>query len=283
MNRTILITGTSTGIGYAIAKEFSEANYQVIATIRKVEDAERLKQELNKNVYPVICDVTNQEQVSELTRYVKEISQNGLLDGLINNAAIESVSPIEFQGLEDTRNLFETNLFGLMNVTQTLLPLLGTSPETKKHMGRIINVSSVGGVLALPFLSSYAATKHALEGYSHSLRRELSVFGIKVIILAPGAIKSKIWEKDELDKKSFKASRYEQPFENFKQMMVKAEKGAASSASIARFTRKIFETSSPKVRYTFTPGRFFNWTLPSLLPHKGIDFIFNKMIGLSKK
>ncbi|MEO2072982.1 MAG: SDR family oxidoreductase [Zunongwangia sp.] len=209
MKKTILITGTSSGIGYSIAKEFSEANYKVIATIRKVKDAERLKKELNENVYPIICDVTNPEQVNDLARYVKEISLNGLLDGLINNAAIEIVSPIEFQDLEDTRTLFETNLFGLMHVTQTLLPLLGTSSKANKHTGRIINVSSVGGVLSLPFLSAYATTKHALEGYSHSLRRELSLFGIKVIILAPGAIKSKIWEKDQLDKKSYNGSRYE--------------------------------------------------------------------------
>lgn len=194
MAKTILITGTSTGIGYGAAKAFTAAGYRVIGTVRKTEDAERLKRELGENLYPALCDVTHPEQVATLPEHVKKVSENGWLDGLINNSGIEIVAPAELQKTEDMRAQFETNVFGLISVTKTLQPLLGTDAKAQGHTGRIINISSVGGVLALPFLSSYAATKFAVEGYSHSLRRELGLFGVKVIILGPGAIKSGIWD-----------------------------------------------------------------------------------------
>jgi NAD(P)-dependent dehydrogenase (short-subunit alcohol dehydrogenase family) len=195
MAKTILITGTSTGIGYGAAKALTAAGYLVIATIRKTEDAEPLKHELGENMHPVLCDVLHPEEVAGLPGHVKRVSENGSLDGLINNSGIEVIAPAEFQRTEDVCAQFETNVFGLMSVTQALLPLLGTDANAQGHKGRIVNIRSIGGVIALPFLSSYAATKHAVEGYSHSLRRELRLFGVKVIILGPGAIKSAIWNK----------------------------------------------------------------------------------------
>ena len=151
MAKTILITGTSTGIGYGAAKAFTAAGYRVIATIRKAEDAERLKHELGENLHPVLCDVTHPEQVATLPEQVKRISENGWLDGLINNSGIELVAPAELQNMEEIRAHFETNVFGLIAVTKALLPLLGTDAKAQGHTGRIINISSIGGVLALPF------------------------------------------------------------------------------------------------------------------------------------
>jgi len=146
---------------------------------------------------------------------VKKISENGWLDGLINNAGIEIIGPAGLQNMEHIRALFETNVFGLISVTKALLPLLGTDAKAQGHTGRIININSIGGVLALPFLSSYAATKFAAEGYSHSLRRELRLVGVKVIILGPGAIKSEMWNKDRLDGNSYKDTAYETAFAKF--------------------------------------------------------------------
>jgi NAD(P)-dependent dehydrogenase (short-subunit alcohol dehydrogenase family) len=159
MAETILITGTSTGIGYGTAKAFARAGYRVIAAVRNTADGERIKRELGENIYPVLCDVNHAEQVASLPQYVKEISENGCLHGLINNAGIEKVDPAELQDMDDIRAQFETNVLGLISVTKALLPLLGTQEHGKQHAGRIINISSVGGVLALPFLSAYAATK----------------------------------------------------------------------------------------------------------------------------
>lgn len=137
MAKTILITGTSTGIGYGAAKAFSAAGYRVIATVRKTEDAERLKRELGENLHPVMCDVTHHEQVATLPEHVKKISENGWLDGLINNAGIEIIGPAELQKMEDIRALFETNVFGLISVTKALLPLLGTDAKDRVTRGAL--------------------------------------------------------------------------------------------------------------------------------------------------
>lgn len=282
MAETILITGTSTGVGYGTAKVFTRTGYRVIATVRNIEDAERLKRELGENLYPVLCDVTYPEQVATLPEYVKKISENGWLNGLINNAGIEMVDPAEFQSMDDIRSQFETNVFGLISVTKVLLPLLGTDTNAQGHTGRIINVSSVGGVIALPFLSSYAATKFAVEGYSHSLRRELRLFEIKVVIIGAGAVKSEIWRKDKLDSKSYKGTAFETPFEKLKSMMQTAELGAKTEESIGEFILKIHKARSPKPRYAFTPNKFFNWTLPSILPHSWLDGLFNMMLAIKK-
>ncbi len=195
---------------------------------------------------------------------------NGWLDGLINNSGIEIVAPAEFQKTQDMRAQFETNVFGLISVTKVLLPLLGTDAKAQGHTGRIINVSSVGGVLTLPFLSSYAATKFAVEGYSHSLRREMALFGIKVIILGPGAVKSDIWNKIKISDDRFKGTAYLTAFDTFQAMLQKAERAGATPESIGKFIRTIFEVPRPKVRYVFALGRFQNWTLPTMLPMRGL-------------
>jgi NAD(P)-dependent dehydrogenase (short-subunit alcohol dehydrogenase family) len=177
---------------------------------------------------------------------------------------------------------FETNVFGLIAVTKALLPLLGTDAKAQGHTGRIINISSIGGVLALPFLSAYAASKHAVEGYSHSLRRELRLVGIKVIILGPGAVKSEIWNKHPADGSLFKGNAYETAFARFRAMLQRAERDAATPESIGEFIRTIHEARRPKPRYVFTPGRLLNWTLPSMLPHAWVDGVLSRMIGLNK-
>lgn len=282
MGKTILITGTSTGIGYGAARAFAAAGYRVIGTVRKAEDAERLRRQLGENFHPVLCDVTHPEEVAMLPEHVKTISETGWLDGLINNSGIEIVAPAELQKTEDMRAQFETNVFGLMSVTKTLLPSLGTDAKGRGHAGRIINVSSIGGVLALPFLSSYAATKFAVEGYSHSLRRELRLFGVKVIIIGPGAIKSGIWNKIKVSDDMYKGTMYATAFAKFEALMQRAERDGATPESIGTFIRTIFEAKRPKVRYVFTPGKFQNWTLPSVLPHAWIDGLFSIMFGLKK-
>jgi NAD(P)-dependent dehydrogenase (short-subunit alcohol dehydrogenase family) len=280
MAKTILITGTSTGIGHGAAKAFTAAGYRVIATVRRREDAERLEGELGENLHAVLCDVTHSEQVAALPEQVKRFSETGWLDGLLNNSGIELIAPAELQSMEEIRAHFETNVFGLIAVTKALLPLLGTDPKAEGHRGRIINISSVGGVLALPFLSAYAASKHAVEGYSHSLRRELRLLGIEVIILGPGAIKSEIWNKNPPDERLLKGTAYETAFANFTAMLKRAERDAATPDSIGEFIRRIYETRHPKPRYVFTRGRLTNWTLPSMLPHAGIDRVLSMMIGL---
>lgn len=276
MAKTVLITGTSTGIGYGAVKVLSKAGYRIVATVRTEADARRLQSEFGENVHPVICDVTRPDDVAKLPEHVARVSENGLLDVLINNAAIELIAHAELQSMEDIRSLFETNVFGVMSVTRALLPLLGTAPHAKDHRGRIINISSVGGVLALPLLSSYVATKYAIEGYSHSLRRELRAQGIKVVIVGPGAVKSAIWKKHL--PKLYEGTAYETPMAKIKAMMASSEKDAASEEEAGEHLRFVIEQPSPKARYVFTRNRLMNWTIPTMLPHGVVDRMVSGMI-----
>lgn len=276
MAKTVLITGTSSGIGYGAAKVLGKAGYRVIATVRTDADAERLKRELGENIHPVLCDVTHSIEVAKLPEHVTRVSENGCLDVLINNAAIELIGPAQLQDMAEIRALFETNVFGLMSVTRTLLPLLGAAPQANNHRGRIINISSVGGVLALPLLSSYVATKHAIEGYSHSLRRELRAMGIKVVIVGPGAVKSAIWKKHL--PKLYEGTAYEASMGNIKALMASSEQGAATEEAAGEHLRYVIEQPSPKARYVFLRNRLMNWTIPTMLSHEMVDRMLGRMI-----
>jgi NAD(P)-dependent dehydrogenase (short-subunit alcohol dehydrogenase family) len=278
--KTILITGTSTGIGYGAAKTLAAAGYRVVATVRTVEDAERLRRELGDNVHPVLCDVTQPDQVAALPEHVKKVSKSGWLDVLVNNAAIELIAPAELQPMEEIRAQFETNVFGLIAVTKALLPLLGSDATASGHRGRIINVSSVGGVLALPLLSAYVATKFAVEGYSHSLRRELRMFGIDVVVLGPGAVKSEIWNKHLVGARRYDGTRYELAMAKIKAMMQTSERTAFTAEVAGELIRNIVEVRRPKPRYVLTPGKLQNWTLPAMMPHGWVDGIIGNMLGL---
>jgi NAD(P)-dependent dehydrogenase (short-subunit alcohol dehydrogenase family) len=194
--KTILITGASTGVGFGAARAFAKRGYRVLATVRSQDDARRLEAAGGGDIHAVICDVTREEQVADLPDFVRRTTGDDRLDGLINNAGVMSApGPVEFQKMEDIRAQFDVNVFGMMAVTIALLPLLGTSDPGRRHPGRIINMSSIEGKISSPFISAYSATKYAIEGFSSSLRRELRLFGIKVVIVGPGGVKSEMWRK----------------------------------------------------------------------------------------
>lgn len=276
--KTILITGTSTGIGHGATTVLAKRGHRVIATVRTPADVERLRS-IGENVHPVLCDVTHGDQVAALAEEVKRHSEDGRLDVLINNAAVEFIAPAELQPMDEIRTMFETNIFGLMAVTRTLLPSLGTDPALRGHRGRIINVSSVGGVLALPLLSGYAATKFAVEGYSHSLRRELRHFGIEVVIFGPGAVKSEIWRKHLVGAPRYDGTPYRASMAKIKGLMETAMGAAYSEEAAGDALRKIVETPRPKPRYVFTPSKLQNWTLPTMLPHAWVDGLLGSMLA----
>jgi NAD(P)-dependent dehydrogenase (short-subunit alcohol dehydrogenase family) len=144
MTKTILITGCSTGLGFAATRLFAERGYRVLATVRSEADARRVEAEGKGNIHSVLCDVTVKEHVAELPGAVSRITGDGVLDGLINYAGILHVPrPVEFQKLEDIRAVFDVNVFGMMAVTIALLPLLGTADPGRRPAGRIINISSI--------------------------------------------------------------------------------------------------------------------------------------------
>jgi NAD(P)-dependent dehydrogenase (short-subunit alcohol dehydrogenase family) len=280
--KAILITGCSTGLGLGAARAFAERGYRVIATVRSQDDAKRLQAE--GNIHPVLCDVTSTEQVAQLPDWVRKISGDGILDGLINNAGIMvAPGPVEFQKMEDIRAQFEVNVFGMMAVTIALLPLLGTADAGRKHAGRIINISSIEGKLASPFISAYAAAKYAIEGFSSSLRRELRLFGIKVIIVGPGGVKSEMWRKNPLHIAPLVGTAYEEPFRKLIELSGKMANDAATPDEVGHFLVRVFETPRPRARYAYSRKPLVDGTWPAMLPDLWYDAALGMLLGLRQR
>jgi NAD(P)-dependent dehydrogenase (short-subunit alcohol dehydrogenase family) len=179
---TVLVTGASTGIGEATVLHLRELGFEPLAGVRKEEDAERLGR---SGIRSVMLDVTDTGQIGA----VRAELGDSALAGLVNNAGIAVAAPIEFLPIEQLRRQLEINLVGQVAVTQALLPAL------RRGRGRIVNVSSIGGRVALPLLGAYAMSKFGLEGFSDSLRRELRPQGVDVIVIEPGGVKTPIWQK----------------------------------------------------------------------------------------
>jgi NAD(P)-dependent dehydrogenase (short-subunit alcohol dehydrogenase family) len=282
MAKTILITGCSTGLGFAAARAFAQRGYRVIATVRSEDDARRVEAQCKGSIHSVICDVTVKEQVAELPGAARRITGDGVLNGLINNAGvILAAGPVEFQKMEDIRAVFDVNVFGMMAVTIALLPLLGTAEPARRHAGRIINISSIEGKVASPFIAAYAATKHAIEGFSSSLRRELRLFGIKVIIVAPGGIQTEMFRKNTFPVAPLVGTDYEGPYRKLNSLVKRMEKESATAEDVARFLVRVFEARRPKARYAHSRA-FMDGPWTMLIPDLWWDAMLGKMLGLKR-
>ncbi|MEQ9467584.1 MAG: SDR family oxidoreductase [Ekhidna sp.] len=284
-SKNILITGASTGIGYDLAKVFVGNGYTVFGSVRKQKDADRLLEDLGESFRPLLFDVTDHEAIDQAAAQLeKEIGDQGLA-GLINNAGIALGGPFVDLKIDEYRYQFEVNVFGLIKVTQAFLPLLGAKETPSFDPGRIVQISSIAGKHGMPFMSPYSGSKHALEGITESLRKELLFYGIDVILIEPGPIKTPIWEKgaSEAVEERFKKSVFYPALQTFqKRFVAKAVKDAWTSERAARIIFNAFEASRPKTRYLIVPGKFKNWTLPRLMPTRTVDKFLGKALGLMK-
>ncbi len=276
-NKYILITGVSTGIGFGATRELINRGYTVYGTVRKQKDAASISSKLGSSFRPLIMDVTSESQVKEAVHKVtSEIGDIGL-SCLINNAGIAEGGPLQYQRQADFEKQFGVNVFGLVRVTREFLPLLGAIKNSKFPPGKIINIGSVGGKIASPFVGAYAGTKHALEGISHSLRRELLIYGIDVIIIGPGPVKTPIWDKGiRLEK--YADTNYGAILAKFGKEAKKGEKEGLSIEYLGHKIADIYEHNSPKVRYTFVNQKFIRWTIPRMLPARWLDRIIKKKL-----
>src|SRR6202453_4334458 len=195
--RSVVITGVSTGIGWATAKLLLERGFQVFGSVRKAVDADRLKTEFGANFIPLTFDVTDEAAVLSAAREVRAALAGETLAGLVNNAGIAVAGPVLELSADEFRRQMDVNVIGPIIATQAFGPLLGSDPSLKGPKGRIVMISSVAGKTGNPLMSAYCSSKHAIEGLSESLRREMMLFGIDVIIVAPGAVKTPIWAKAE--------------------------------------------------------------------------------------
>lgn len=175
----VVVTGASTGIGAATARELAKRGYHVLAGVRRETDADGLRA---TNLEPIMLDITDETEIAALVQRISNDPERRRLRALVNNAGMAVNTPLETYPLSEWRRLFDVNLFGHVAMMQALLPALIES------RGSIVNVSSVGGKVAMATYGPYAGTKFALEAVSDSLRREVGPLGVKVIVIEPGAV-----------------------------------------------------------------------------------------------
>ena len=281
--KNIVITGVSTGIGYSATEKLIKNKYRVFGSVRKQEEADKLKEEFGENFHPLIFDVRDEDAIKKSELQVKKIiGDKGGVDCLINNSGIALGGPILHLSKEVFKEQFDINLFGVVSVTNIFSKLLGAY-KGSKHSGKIIMISSVSGKRSYPFVGPYTASKHALEGYSDSLRRELMLYGIDVVLVEPGPIKTAIWDKaPSPDDNPFLGTDYEESLRIFYKEVVEKGKQGLEPESVAKLIQKIIELKKPKSRYVISANKLRDYYIPGLFSDRLFDKIIAKLLKLRK-
>jgi short-subunit dehydrogenase len=279
----VVVTGASTGIGRGSVKVLSEKGFHVFCSVRKQVDADSLSDEFGDKVTPLIFDTTDETAVKAGAAKVKEIIGDATLAGLVNNAGIAVTGPLMHIPIEELRHQLEVNTIAPVIVTQAFLPLLGAINPPVQNPGRIINISSLAGVTAMPFVGPYAASKHALEAISGSLRRELMIYGIDVIIIGPGAVATPIWDKaEQIDSSKYDKTDFKQALETMGKRMGELGLDGINVEKVGELVHHTITTAKPKVRYAIVPNRLRDWIIPQNLPQRLLDKIIGTKLGLRK-
>ncbi|MFL6813540.1 MAG: SDR family oxidoreductase [Bradyrhizobium sp.] len=278
--QSVVITGASTGIGWATAKLLLDRGFRVFGSVRKQADADRLKTQFGANFIPLLFDVTNEAAVLAAAREVRAALKGETLTGLVNNAGIAVAGPVLELAADEFRRQMDVNVIGPIISTQAFGPLLGSDPSLKGPKGRVVMISSVAGKSGNPLMAAYSASKHAIEGLSESLRREMMLFGIEVVIIAPGAVKTPIWSKaEEVDISSYKNSPFFPALERIRKFMLQLGETGLPAEKIAEAIAEALTSAHPKVRYQLTPDPMRH-LMSAVLPKRMVDKIIAKRLGL---
>ena len=251
--RAVVVTGASTGIGKAIALALDASGFKVFAGVRKQPDAEALEREAKGTLTPLLLDVTDASSISRAVETVAAVT-DGRLYGLVNNAGIGLGGPLELVPMTETRKLMEVNVIGLLATTQAFVPLL------RKGRGRIVNIGSLAGLVAMPGASAYAASKFAVQAITDSLRLELKSFGIRVTIVDPGAVESALWEKGRaqkqaiLDAASPELLQLYAPLIEIGKKLGENPRNILPASYVVKDIMHALTSSNPKPRYLVGPG-----------------------------
>lgn len=276
-----LVTGASTGIGASSALELDRRGYRVFAGVRRQEDGERLRARASGRLTAVMLDVVDPDSIAAAAASVAQAAGPAGLAGLVNNAGISVAGPLEFIPIEDLRRQLEVNVVAQVAVTQAFLPLI------RRARGRIVNMGSVCGLVATPFLAPYSMSKYALEAFTDALRRELYPWGIHVSIIEPGIIATPIWEKgfDQartlFDRLAPQARQlYESAFTATLSATEAKRAAATPPEKVARAVRHALTARWPRTRYLV--GRSARGAARGawLFPDRLFDRITRRHVGL---
>ncbi len=276
----VLISGASTGIGRACTEHLDSLGFTIFAGVRKQSDADSLRGAGSGRTQPLMLDVTESESIASAMRIVDEACPTGLV-GLVNNAGISVGGPLEFVAIDEWRRQLEVNFIGQVAVTQAALPAL------RKARGRIVNMTSIGGRLASPFLGPYNASKYALEAVTDALRLELRQFGVKVAAVEPGAVATPIWEKGRASAEQATASMpaeaqqlYSAGITAISKFISLGERSGVPPLEVARAVEHALTASRPKTRYVVGRDAKMRLILTRLLPTRVMDRVVVRAMGL---
>ena len=276
----VFITGTSSGIGEACVRHLAGQGFNVFAGVRKQADAERVA---GPRVEPVIVDVTDDASVAAAAEHIREATGSTGLAGLVNNAGIAVAGPLEFLPIEDFQRQLEVNVTGVVRTTQAVLPSL------RQARGRIVNMSSIGGRVALPMVAPYAASKFALEGLSDALRRELRPWGMHVAVIEPGAVATPIWDKgveaaEALDRDAPPEvrERYGEVIDKIREESEKNRTAGVPPQEVAEAVAHALTAPKPKTRYLVGRDAKVRGPVAKMLPDRTMDAAISRALGQRK-
>jgi NAD(P)-dependent dehydrogenase (short-subunit alcohol dehydrogenase family) len=281
MQKSVLVTGASSGIGRACATCLAHQGFRVFAGVRRQEEGAKLERGAEGNLLPVLLDVTDQKSIADAVETVSAQLRNGGVDGLINNAGIGFSGPLEYLPMEDLRTQYEVNVFGQVAITQTFLPLI------RKATGRIINIGSVGDRLTIPFGAALCSSKSALASMTEALRMELHPWGIHVCLIEPGSISTqaagkvtghaqRLFERLPAEAEQL----YGSMFRSFIRRMDERETHGSPPDVVAEIVFKALTDRKPRTRYIAGKDSRLLAALPRLLPDRLLDFLRLRLFGL---
>ncbi len=282
--RAVVITGASSGIGEACALRMDRLGYQVFAGVRKEADGKALRQKASDRLAPIMLDVTDGAQIESAAQAVDAAVGDAGLAGLVNNAGISVAAPLEFVPLDDLRRQLEVNVVGQVAVTQAFLPMV------RRGHGRIVNISSSNGRLAVAFLGPYCASKFAMEAVTDSLRQELRPWGIPVSSVQPGSIDTPIWDKgqaaaDELEKALPQPAHelYGAAIPAVREAARREAAGSIPADEVAKAVAHALTAKRPRVRYLVGRDAQIQGALALLVPDRIRDWLVTRQLGLHDK
>ncbi len=278
MRRFILVTGASSGIGKSACLALEKQGYHVLAGVRKATDVEQLHALGMNKIHPLLLDVTDDQSVREAVNLAEEIIGDDSLVSIINNAGIAVSGAILYVPMEAWREQLDVNVLGVVRTTQLFFPLLAKPiQDGDKHPRRIINIGSVSGLFASPFVGPYAASKYALEAISDSLRRELYMYDIQVVIIEAGNLATPIWEKAKKSP-SYSGPEYDAIMAQRNQMVDKQITQSMPLKAMDELILKTIRSKHIKVRYLIRPGKW-KFNIMRWLPAKWIDKLIHKALN----